>query len=145
MLIEEVQGLQNIDEICKAHPRLECAIFGMGDYSASQAMAVRSGGDNDYPGDIWYYPRFRLALAARASGIDPVDGPYGNYKNPDQYRKEAELGMIVGCVGKWAIHPVSDRHRARRVHAEARCGRGRSALVERIRQGRGGRPWRGEH
>jgi citrate lyase subunit beta/citryl-CoA lyase len=105
VLIEEVQGLQNIDEICKAHPRLECAIFGMGDYSASQAMGVRSGGDNDYPGDIWYYPRFRLALAARASGIDPVDGPYGNYKNPDQYRKEATLGSIVGCVGKWAIHP----------------------------------------
>lgn len=105
VLIEEVKGLQNIDEICNAHPRLECAIFGMGDYSASQGIDIRSGGDNDYPGDIWYYPRFRLALAARAAGIDPVDGPYGNYSNPDVYRKEARLAMIVGCVGKWAIHP----------------------------------------
>jgi citrate lyase subunit beta/citryl-CoA lyase len=42
---------------------------------------------------------------ARRARIDPVDGPYGNYKNPDQYRKEATLGSIVGCVGKWAIHP----------------------------------------
>jgi citrate lyase subunit beta/citryl-CoA lyase len=105
VLIEEVKGLQNIDEICNAHPRLECAVFGMGDYSASQGIDIRSGGDNDYPGDIWYYPRFRLALAARAAGIDPVDGPYGNYSNPDAYRKEARLAMIVGCVGKWAIHP----------------------------------------
>ncbi len=105
VLIEEVKGLQNIDEICHAHPRLECVIFGMGDYSASQGIDIRSGGDNDYPGDIWYYPRFRLALAARAAGIDPVDGPYGNFKNGDVYREEARRAMIVGCVGKWAIHP----------------------------------------
>jgi citrate lyase subunit beta/citryl-CoA lyase len=105
VLIEEAQGMINIESICRADPRVECAIFGMGDYSASQGIAIRSGGDNDYPGDIWYYPRFRLAMAARAAGIDPVDGPYGNYRNPDQYRKEAQLGLIVGCVGKWAIHP----------------------------------------
>jgi len=106
VLIEEVKGLQNIDAICNAHPRLECAIFGMGDYSASQGIDIRSGGDNDYPGDIWYYPRFRLALAARAAGIDPVDGPYGNFRNVEVYREEARRAMIVGCVGKWAIHPL---------------------------------------
>jgi citrate lyase subunit beta/citryl-CoA lyase len=105
VLIEEAQGMVNIESICRADPRLECAIFGMGDYSASQHIAIRSGGDNDYPGDIWYYPRFRLAMAARAAGIDPVDGPYGNFRNPDQYREECRRGMIVGCTGKWAIHP----------------------------------------
>ncbi len=106
VLIEEVQGLQNIDEICKAH-----APAGMRRFSAwatirrARRWECAPAGDNDYPGDIWYYPRFRLRLAARAAGIDPVDGPYGNYKNPDQYRKEATLGSILGCVGKWAIHP----------------------------------------
>src|SRR5580698_7256303 len=31
VLIEEVQALQNLEEICAANPRLECVIFGMGD------------------------------------------------------------------------------------------------------------------
>ncbi len=107
-----MKGLQNIDAICSADPRVECAIFGMGDYSASQGIDIRSGGDNDYPFDIWYYPRFRLALAARAAGIDAVDGPYGNYKNPDVYREESRRAMIVGCVGKMGDPPGPDRHRA---------------------------------
>ena len=42
-LIEEVQGLQNVEAICAADPRLECVVFGMGDYSASQGIAVKSG------------------------------------------------------------------------------------------------------
>lgn len=105
-LIEEVEGLQNIEDICRADPRLECVIFGMGDYSASQGIAVKSGLDNDYPFDLWYYPRFRLCMAARAAGIDPVDGPYGNIKNVDWYKEECRRGMIIGCVGKWAIHPA---------------------------------------
>ncbi|HYM32533.1 MAG TPA: CoA ester lyase [Candidatus Cybelea sp.] len=107
VLIEEVQALQNVEEICNANPRLECVIFGMGDYSASQGIDIRSIGAADgYPGDIWHYPRFRLAMAAKAAGVDPVDGPYANFKNPEAYREEAKRAMILGCVGKWAIHPA---------------------------------------
>lgn len=104
-LIEEVQGLQNVETICTADPRLECVIFGMGDYSASQGIAVKSGLDNDYPFDLWYYPRFRMCMAARAAGIEPVDGPYGNIRNVATYKEECRRAMIIGCVGKWAIHP----------------------------------------
>ncbi len=107
VLIEEVQALQNVEEICRASPRMECVVFGMGDYSASQGIDIRSvGGDNPYPGDIWHYPRFRMTMAARAAGIDPVDGPYANFKNPDVYREECRRANILGCVGKWAIHPA---------------------------------------
>jgi citrate lyase subunit beta/citryl-CoA lyase len=107
VLIEEVQALQNVEEICRASPRLECVIFGMGDYSASQGIDIRSvGGENPYPGDIWHYPRFRMTMAARAAGIDPVDGPYANFRNPDVYREECRRANILGCVGKWAIHPA---------------------------------------
>ncbi|MBZ8134803.1 CoA ester lyase [Afifella sp. IM 167] len=105
LLIEEAAGLQNVVEICQSDPRLECVIFGLGDYSASQGVGIRSGGDHDYPGDLWHYPRFKLAMAARAAGIDPVDGPYGNYGNEAVYREEARRAAIIGCVGKWAIHP----------------------------------------
>lgn len=107
VLIEEVQALANVEEICQAHPRLECVIFGMGDYSASQGIDIRSvGGENPYPGDIWHYPRFRMVMAARAAGIDPVDGPYANFRRPEIYREECRRAMILGCVGKWAIHPA---------------------------------------
>jgi len=107
VLIEEVQALENVEEICKADPRLECVIFGMGDYSASHGIDVRSvGGENPYPGDIWHYPRFRMVMAARSAGIDPVDGPYANFRNTDVYREECRRAMILGCVGKWAIHPA---------------------------------------
>jgi citrate lyase subunit beta/citryl-CoA lyase len=107
VLIEEVQALSNVEEICEAHPRLECVIFGMGDYSASQGIDIRSlEKQSPYPGDIWHYPRFRMTMAARAAGIDPVDGPYANFRNPDIYREECRRAAILGCVGKWAIHPA---------------------------------------
>ena len=44
-------------------------------------------------------------MACRAAGIDPVDGPFADFKNPDAYREECRRSMILGCVGKWAIHP----------------------------------------
>jgi citrate lyase subunit beta/citryl-CoA lyase len=47
-----------------------------------------------------------MTMAARAAGIDPVDGPYANFKNPDVYREECRRANILGCVGKWAIHPA---------------------------------------
>jgi len=109
-LIEEVEAMQNIDDIARASPRLECIIFGAGDYSASQGIDIRSIGGSDgvggYPGDIWHYARFKLVIAARSAGIDAVDGPYANFKNPDAYREECRRAMILGCVGKWAIHPA---------------------------------------
>jgi len=106
VLIEEVEGMMNVEEIAKSTPRLECLIFGMGDYSASQGIDVRHiGGDSAYPGDIWHYTRYKMTIAARANGLDPVDGPFANFKNPDAYRREAERASILGMVGKWAIHP----------------------------------------
>ena len=107
VLIEEVQALENVEEICRASPRMECVVFGMGDYSASQGIDIRAvGSETGYPGDIWHYPRFRMTMAARAAGIDPVDGPYANFRNPDVYREECRRAAMLGCVGKWAIHPA---------------------------------------
>jgi citrate lyase subunit beta/citryl-CoA lyase len=105
-LIEEVEALENIKEIARASTRLEALIFGMGDYSGSQGIDVHEiGGAGDYPGDIFHYARFRVAATARAMGLDPVDGPYANFKNEDGYRSEARRARALGMVGKWAIHP----------------------------------------
>lgn len=105
-LIEEVEGMMNVEEIAACSDRLECLIFGMGDYSASQQMQLSDvGGGGSYPPDLWHYPRYKMTIACRANGIDPVDGPYANFRNPDGYTKEAQRANILGMVGKWAIHP----------------------------------------
>ena len=107
-LIEEVEGMMNVDEIAACSDRLECLIFGMGDYSASQGMNLKSvGGDSgSYPPDLWHYPRYKLTIACRANGLDPVDGPFADFRNPDALRTECERSNVLGMVGKWAIHPA---------------------------------------
>ncbi len=105
-LIEEVEGMMNVEEIAACSDRLECLVFGMGDYSASQHMQLTSvGSTGRYPADIWHYPRYKMTIACRANGIDPVDGPYANFKNSEGFRREAERAHVLGMVGKWAIHP----------------------------------------
>ena len=76
LLIEETLGLQNVEEIAASTPRLEAMIFGMGDYSASQGVDFDAawGPDYKYPGDIYHYAKFRVTMAARARGIDAIDG-----------------------------------------------------------------------
>ena len=107
VLIEETEALARVEEIAAASPRLEALILGVGDLSASQG--IRTGHISDpamrYPGDMWHYARNRMIVAARANGLDAIDGPYPNYRDADGYRREASWGSTLGCAGKWCIHP----------------------------------------
>lgn len=107
VLIEETEGLQNVDEIARASERLEAIIFGAGDFSASQGARVDTNFDPvvDYPGDLWHYARARVVVAARAAGIDAIDAPFPNFRDPDAYRVACERAAAMGYTGKWAIHP----------------------------------------
>ena len=106
VLIEEVEAMQNVVEIANSCARLECMIFGMGDYAASQGLVVKNIGNTDgYPGDIFHYPRYHMTIAARAAGLDAVDGPFVDFKNDGAYRVECQRALMLGMVGKWAIHP----------------------------------------
>lgn len=107
VLIEEVEAMLNVEEIARASTRLEAIIFGHIDYSASQGIdPTLAGNDLDtYPGDLWHYARNKVTIAARAAGIDAIDGPYLDFKNPDGYRRECTRSKVLGMVGKWAIHP----------------------------------------
>ncbi len=105
-LIEEAEGMMNVDAIAACSDRLECLVFGMGDYSASQEMQLPSvGADGGYPPDLWHYPRYRMTIACRANGIDPVDGPFANFRDPETFLEEARRALVLGMDGKWAIHP----------------------------------------
>ncbi len=107
-LIEEVEAMIHVEEIARSSSRLEAIIFGHFDYAASQGVDSKViGGDLDtYPGDLWHYARNKIVIAARAAGIDAVDGPYIDFKNPDGYRRECVRSRTLGFVGKWAIHPT---------------------------------------
>jgi malyl-CoA/(S)-citramalyl-CoA lyase len=122
VIIESVLGLKNIDDIAGASKRLETLHFGAADYAASQGMRTTNigGGNADYVmltdkhphqarerhwNDLWHYPLFELVRAARSHGLVAIDGPFGDYQDPDGFRAQANRTAILGCEGKWAIHP----------------------------------------
>ena len=102
-LIEEAAALARVEDIAASSPRLEALILGFGDLSASQG--VRLALASEYPGDLWHHARTRMIVAARAHGLDAIDGPFANFRDPDGYRREATWASTLGAVGKWAIHP----------------------------------------
>ncbi|MFK8081953.1 MAG: CoA ester lyase [Granulosicoccus sp.] len=121
-IIETALGMQNVTEIAAASKRNESLHFGVADYAAStRARTTVIGGVNpDYSvltdaapsaerqvhwGDMWHYALARMVVACRANGLRPVDGPFGDFKDPDGYRAAAKRAAVLGCEGKWAIHP----------------------------------------
>jgi len=106
-IIETALGMANVEKIAQSSPRLEALHFGVADYSAStRARTVNIGGLNpDYPGDQWHSAISRMVVACRAYGLRPIDGPYGDIKDPEGYMLACRRGAALGIEGKWAIHP----------------------------------------
>ncbi len=109
-LIETALGMANVEDIAKQGAlggRLEALHFGVADYAASnRARTVNIGGLNpDYPGDQWHFALSRMTVACRAYGLRPIDGPFGDIKDPEGYIAGARRAAALGCEGKWAIHP----------------------------------------
>ncbi len=107
VLIETTLGMVNVEAIATSSPRLEAMHFGVADYAAScRARTTNIGGLNpDYPGDQWHEGLSRMLVACRAYGIRPIDGPFGDFNDPDGYMDGARRAAALGYEGKWAIHP----------------------------------------
>lgn len=123
VLIETALGIANVEEIARCCPeRMEAMVFGVADYAASvRARTTQIGGANpDYGmltdpdpsgsrhyhwGDQWHYAIARMAAACRAYGLRPIDGPFGDFNDPEGYKAAARRAAALGCEGKWAIHP----------------------------------------
>lgn len=122
LIIETALGMQNVAEIAAASPRNESLHFGVADYAAStRARTTVIGGVNpDYAvltdplgnqerqshwGDMWHYALARMVVACRANGLRPIDGPFGDFQDADGYTAAAKRAAVLGCEGKWAIHP----------------------------------------
>lgn len=121
-VIETAIGMQNVSEIAGASKRNESLHFGAADYAAStHARTTMMGGVNEnyavltdpdadgnrdvHWGDMWHYALARIVVAARANGLRPIDGPFGNFNDPDGFKAAAKRAAVLGCEGKWAIHP----------------------------------------
>jgi citrate lyase subunit beta/citryl-CoA lyase len=105
--IEDATGLLACEAIATASPRMETLIFGPGDYSANVGIPVTTIGaaPEGYPGDHLNYVFSRLVVAARAAGIQAIDGPYARVGDEDGLRERAQLARALGMDGKWTIHP----------------------------------------
>jgi citrate lyase subunit beta/citryl-CoA lyase len=105
--IESARGLIEVEAIAACSPRLEALVFGPADFSASLGLPRLAIGADDpsYPGDPWHYPRSRIAIAAHAYGLDPIDGPYGEFDDLAGLQASARQAAALGYVGKWVIHP----------------------------------------
>lgn len=106
-LIETALGMANVEAIATSSRRLEALHFGVADYAAScRARTVNIGGLNpDYPGDQWHAALSRMVVACRAYGLRAIDGPFGDFNDPDGYILGAKRAAALGYEGKWAIHP----------------------------------------
>jgi malyl-CoA/(S)-citramalyl-CoA lyase len=123
VLIETAIGMVNVEEIARSCPeRMEAMVFGVADYAASvQSHTTSIGGANpDYAmltdpdgdggrerhwGDQWHYALSRIAVTCRAHGLRPIDGPFGDFNDPDGFLAAAKRAAVLGYEGKWAIHP----------------------------------------
>src|SRR5579862_3624471 len=122
VLIETALGMANVEAIAQASKRLEAMSFGVADYAAStRARTTVIGGVNRDSGvltdrdtdsgrqyfwtDPWHAAQTRMLVACRAYGLRPIDGPFGDFSDPDGFRAAANRAAVLGYDGKWAIHP----------------------------------------
>ena len=122
ILIETALGMARVEAILEAATRLVSVSFGVGDYSLSMGGQDRLvGGANKHYAmltdavpdttrashwnDQWHFALARVANACHAFDVMPIDGPFGNFSDPEGFNAAAARGRVLGYAGKWAIHP----------------------------------------
>jgi citrate lyase subunit beta/citryl-CoA lyase len=106
--IEDAAGLAAVEAIAGCSERLEALVFGPADFMASVGMRSLEVGEQpsgDAGGDAYHYPLMRILVAARAAGLQAVDGPYLRVRDTDGFRRSAGSAAALGYDGKWVLHP----------------------------------------
>jgi citrate lyase subunit beta / citryl-CoA lyase len=106
--IEDAAGLASVEAIAAASPRLVSLVFGPADFMASIGMRTLAvgGRPEGYAYDAHHYPLMRILVAAKARGLQAIDGPYAKIHDTDGLSAAAASSAALGYDGKWVLHPV---------------------------------------
>lgn len=100
-LIESAKAVLHAEEIAVSTPRLAGLIFGVVDYAGN--IGARGPVREQFA--LYHYPKAKTVAAARAAGIDVLDGVTLQFRDLDQCEHDARSAAQMGFDGKWAIHP----------------------------------------
>jgi malyl-CoA/(S)-citramalyl-CoA lyase len=122
-ILETAQGVNNVEAIATASPRMHGMSLGPADLAASRAMkTTRVGGGHPeykvladptpaggaraaFQQDLWHYTLAKMVDACAAAGIKPFYGPFGDFADPDACEAQFRNAFLMGCVGAWTLHP----------------------------------------
>ncbi len=122
-ILETAQGVNNVEAIATASPRMHGMSLGPADLAASRAMKTTrvGGGHPDYKilgdvtqgagerakfqQDLWHYTLAKMVDACAAAAIKPFYGPFGDFSDPDACEAQFRNAFLMGCVGAWSLHP----------------------------------------
>ena len=121
-ILETAEGVNNVEAIAAASPRMHGMSLGPADLAASRAMkTTRVGGG--HPGysvlpdpvegsarrgvqqDLWHYTIARMVDACAANGLKAFYGPFGDFSDPDACESQFRNAFLMGCAGAWTLHP----------------------------------------
>jgi citrate lyase subunit beta/citryl-CoA lyase len=98
--IESTEGIAKCEAICFSSPRLIGASMGAEDYVTSLGvMRTRGGVEIEYA-------RARMANAAMAAGLVPIDCPEPDYQDIEHFERDITHARELGYRGKYCIHPT---------------------------------------
>ncbi|MDR0488586.1 MAG: CoA ester lyase [Propionibacteriaceae bacterium] len=105
--IEEAKGLLAVSQIAGSSPRLVSLVFGPGDFMASMGMGGLSVGSqpDGYDDDAFHHVLMSILVAARAHGLQAIDGPFVGIRDIDGFVASARKSAALGYDGKWVLHP----------------------------------------
>ena len=121
-ILETAQGVNNVEAIATASPRMHGMSLGPADLAASRAMkTTRVGGGHPeykvladaqgdapraaYQQDLWHYTTAKMVDACAAAGIKPFYGPFGDFSDAAACESQFRNSFLLGCVGAWTLHP----------------------------------------
>ncbi len=123
-ILETAEGVNNIEAIASASPRMHGMSLGPADLAASRGMkTTRVGGGHPGYGvlsdpeeaasrrpffqqDLWDYTIAKMVDACLAHGLKAFYGPFGDFSDPDACEVQFRNAFLMGCAGAWSLHPT---------------------------------------
>lgn len=124
-ILETALGVNNVEAIAAASPRMQGMSLGPADLAASRGMkTTRVGGGHPAYGvladpasaanderrgffqqDLWHYTMAKMVDACMAHGLKAFYGPFGDFSDAAACEAQFRNAFLMGCAGAWSLHP----------------------------------------